>query len=377
MSSACRFRARLGLALSPRFCAESGNCAPLSDENLDKRVLRHKQVPVPTYDTSVKLSQVGRLYFFEIFTIANFLVLLIVLRDIGPMTIRTMDAVMPPIVIGFLLQALLGMGIRLAFAVRRGTTRELLTAYRSPRWIGDTLRLALSAGLWVHIYGWIKLTTPMLHPRLFDQQLWNLDRVLCFGFSPNLFLLTLFSGAPALRTIDWTYAYVFFGSLNVIAIFIASAPDRQLRICFMNSNTLLWLVGAWLYVLVPALGPAYRFPEVWLPLAQHLPETQHYQHLLITNYDAVLSWLRGGQQPVNILLGIAAFPSLHVGFQVLAFLWMRRVTSWGGIVFGICAVFIFIGSIVTGWHYLIDGLAGGALAWLCYAASCHVAAIRG
>lgn len=324
----------------------------------------------------MKGSQIGRPYFFEIFTIANLLVLLFVLRSLGSITLTTMTAVMPPIVIGFFLQALIGIAIRLAFAARRGAARELLTTYRSAGWIIDTVRLAIFSGIWVHLYGWIKLTTPMLHPRLFDQQLWNLDRAICFGYEPNVFFLTLFSASPVLHVIDWTYAGLFFASLNIVAIFIASAPDRRMRICFMNSNTMLWLVGAWLYVAVPALGPAYRFPGVWLPLAPILTETQFYQRLLISNYTSVLAWMRGAQRPVNILLGVAAFPSLHVGFQMLAFLWMRRVTKWGGTLFGIFAVFIFIGSIVTGWHYLIDGIAGAVLAWLCYVLSCRVPAIH-
>jgi hypothetical protein len=333
-------------------------------------------MPNPTYDTGVKGSQIWRPYFFEILTVANLLVMLFALRNLGPIPLLSMGAIVPKVILGFLLQMLLGVGIRLAFAIRRGAVRELLTTYRSAGWIVDTLRLAFFSGIWVHEYGWIKLTVPMLHPRLFDQQLWHLDRAICFGYEPNVFLLTLFSAAPVLRVIDWTYAVIFFGSLDLVTVFIASAPDRRLRVCFMNSNTMLWLVGAWLYVAVPALGPAYRFPELWLPLAPLLTETQHYQRLLMSNYTAVLSWLRGGQPPVNILFGVAAFPSLHVGFQVLAFLWMRRVTRWGGTVFGVFVVFIFIGSIVTGWHYLIDGIAGVALACLCYAASCRVAAIR-
>jgi len=268
------------------------------------------------------------------------------------------------------------MAIRLAFARRRGVARELFTTYRSTEWITDTLRLAIFSGLWLHTYGWIKLAIPILHPRLFDQQLWNLDRALCFGYSPNLFLLTIFSSPPVLRVIDATYADVFFISLTIAGIFFGSAPERRTRIAFMNSNVLLWLIGAWLYVALPALGPAYRFPEVWLPLAPLLERTQQFQRLLMSNYNAVLASLRGTPRPINILFGVAAFPSLHVAFQTLAFLWMRRLTSWGGTLFGIFALFIFIGSIVTGWHYLVDGIAGGLLAWACYAAAQRVPAIR-
>ena len=324
----------------------------------------------------MKAPSLARPYFFEVFTVANFLVLLFVLRGVTTMPFWTLGEIVPPVAAGFLIQTVVGIAIRLAFAARRGAARELLAAYRSRGWIVDTFRLAIVSGLWIHTYGWIKLTTPILHPHLFDQQLWNVDRAIGFGYEPNFFLLTLFSAPPVLRAIDWTYANVFFASLNIVAIFIASAPDRRLRVAFMNSNTLLWLIGAWLYVAVPALGPAYRFPEIWIPLAPLLELTQTFQRLLMSNYEAVLASMRGVSRPINILFGVAAFPSLHVAFQTLAFLWMRRLTKWGGIVFGICALFVFIGSIVTGWHYLIDGIAGALLAWLCYTAARRVPAIR-
>lgn len=317
-----------------------------------------------------------RPHFFEVFTVVNFLLLLFLLRQVTATPFWTLADVTPSLAGVFLLQALIGAGIRLAFAARKGTLRELLAVYRSRQWISDTLRLTVFTALWMHTYGWIKLMIPALHPRLFDQQLWNLDRAICFGYSPNLFLLTIFSAPPLLRTIDWTYAYVFFTSLNIAVIFFASAPERRLRIAFMNSTVLLWLAGAWLYVAVPSLGPAYRFPEVWLPLTALLDRTQTFQRLLMSNYDAVLATLHGAHVPINILFGVAAFPSLHVGFQTLLFLWMRRLTNWGGLVFGIFAGFIFIGSIVTGWHYMIDGVAGAVLAYGCYAAAQRVPAIR-
>ncbi len=324
----------------------------------------------------MRSSQWARPYFFELFTIANFILLLIVLRGKTAMPFWTVGAVMPSVAVGFLAQTLVGMAIRLAIGVRRGTAHELLAIYRTDAWLGDTLRLALVTGLWIHTYGWIKLTIPVMHPRLFDAELWDLDRAIFFGHSPNVFLLTVFGAPSLLRLIDWTYANVFFVSLNVAAIFFGSAPERRQRIAFMNSNTLLWLVGAWLYVAVPALGPAYRFPEVWLPLAALLGRTQTFQRLLMENYKNVQESLFGAPRTVNILFGVAAFPSLHVGFQTLAFLWMRKMTRWGGAVFIVFVVFIFLGSMVTGWHYLVDGLAGALLAWVCFELAQRVPAIR-
>jgi len=123
-------------------------------------------------------------------------------------------------------------------------------------------------------------------------------------------------------------------------------------------------------MLIPSLGPAFRFPDVWLPFAYGLDITQHFQALLMKNYQSVLRLPRGGSvQDVQLMLGIAAFPSLHVAFQMFAFLWMRRLWIYGEIVFGIFALVILIGSVVTGWHYLIDGVAGIVLAAFAYKAA--------
>jgi len=296
-----------------------------------------------------------RPYFFEIFTVVNLILIQVFLWPVTRTPLTTLGLTFAALLPVFLIQAIVGVGIRLAIG-----KRDYAAVIRSREWLVDTTRIIIFSALSVHVYGWIKLSIPLLHPRLFDQQLWAVDQAMLFGHSPNILFLDLFSHPLALRFFDWTYANVFIASINIASIFFLSATNRQLRINFTNSNTLMWLVGAWLYVLVPSLGPAYRFPQVWLPLAAMLGNTQQLQRILMTNYQHVL---RG--QSVNVLLGIAAFPSLHVAFEVLVTLWMRG--KWRTL-FGIIAIIIFLGSIVTGWHYLIDALAGALLAVLAYVA---------
>lgn len=324
----------------------------------------------------MKFAQIARPYFFEIFTVVN----LIILFAVYPAVARPMAGTFAPafasFLIFFLVPLLIAIFVRLALALRRGTSTELLATYRSRDWISDSIRITIFSGLSIHAYTWIKLAIPVLHPQLFDQQLWNLDRALAFGYAPTVFLTSLFSAPVLMRFFDASYITVLFPALSIVPAFIASMPERRVRIAFVNSNALLWLIGAWLYVAVPSLGPAYRFPGVWLPLGPMLKHSQDAQHMLIENYAAVRSPPGWNAKPINIFFGVAAFPSLHVGFQVLSFFWMRRLTRWG-YVFGILAFLALIGSIVTGWHYLVDGIAGGLLAWACYAAAAQrVPAIR-
>jgi hypothetical protein len=312
-----------------------------------------------------------RPHWFEIFAVLNLAVVSLVIWPLTHEPLLTVPRIVPSLLLGFLGQTLVGVGIRAAIAWRRGTLREYLGVVRGAPWLVDTFRMGLFSALTVHAYGWIKLAVPLLRHRVFDQELWNFGQTLFFNHDPVDFTVELFSSGPAMRFIDVTYANLFVVTLNVAIIYFASAPSRKLRIAFMDANTTMWLVGAWIYVAVPSLGPAYSFQDVWLPLSHMMPHTQGLQRLLMTNYQAVLGYLRGDARPVNIFFGVAAFPSLHVAFQTLVFLWMRRLWRFGGIVFGIVNVLIVIGSVVTGWHYVVDAIAGVILAWLCFRASVY------
>jgi len=297
-----------------------------------------------------------RPYFFEIFTVVNFVIIQILLWRMTHAPLSTVALTMLALGPAFAVQALVGIAIRMLIARARG--QQYASVIRSRRWIADTIRIVLFSALSVHVYGWIKLSVPLLHPQLFDSELWNVDRAIFFGHSPNIFFLDLFS--TSLRFFDWTYANVFIASLNLAGIYFMSEPDDRIRIGFTNANTLMWLAGAWLYLLVPSLGPAYRFPSVWLPLSGALGNTQQLQRILMNNYQHVLH-----NQSVNVLLGVAAFPSLHVAFEMLVTLWMRG--RWR-LLFAVITLLIFLGSIVTGWHYLIDAIAGLVLATASYLA---------
>ncbi|GAC1433672.1 MAG: hypothetical protein NVSMB68_06230 [Thermoanaerobaculia bacterium] len=303
-------------------------------------------------------------YSYEVVTLVNLAVITWLSGSIVLTSLPATLASFVPTLGGY---ALIGVAVRAIVAWRRHELRAYVRIVRSAGWLVDSLRLVLFGSLMVHTYFWIKLVVPLLHPRLFDQEMWNIDQRMFLGLSPNILFLNVFANGVVLQVIDWSYARIFFVSMSVGFMFFLSSPSRRLRAAFSSGNTILWLAGAWLYMLFPSVGPAFRFPDVWLPYAYGLDLTQHFQALLMKNYQAVLRLPRGGSiSDVQLMLGIAAFPSLHVGFQAFAFLWMRRLWIYGEIVFGIFALVILIGSVVTGWHYLIDGIGGIVLAIVSY-----------
>lgn len=307
-----------------------------------------------------------RPYFFEIFALAN---LAIVAAFAWP-TLPIVGS-LPKLIFLFVqtlfIDMVAGLLVRGGIALVRRDRRYFRHIARLD-WIVDSFRMIVAGSVAIVTYGWIKLVVPIYHPRLFDQQLWEIDRLLFFGLSPNVFFLDLFTGDLFLRFIDWTYANIFIASTFVGFAFVLSEPSRRLRVAFVNGNAILWIAGAWLYLLVPSLGPAYRFPDIWFVHDQLLERTQALQALLMRNYQNVIRAATGQPSgPIRIAFGIGAFPSLHVAFQTFVFLWMRKLWKPGELLFAIFALTIFIGSIVTGWHYLIDSVAGVLLALACYA----------
>jgi len=269
---------------------------------------------------------------------------------------------------GLLPYALAGVFVRAIIAAIR-KKHAYFHVIKRGAWVLETFRLVFFTGLMIYTYGWIKLAVPVLHPRLFDQQLWDLDQLLFFGVSPNVLVLDLFSVPAVLRAIDWSYANIFYVSIVLALGYFFSHPSRRVRVAFANGNAAVWLIGAWLYMLIPSLGPAFRFPDLYFAYEASLRRTQTLQALLMQNYVNVHRYAAGRPPsgPIRIVFGIAAFPSLHVAFQTYVFLWMRKLWTSGEVLFGLFVFAIFLGSIVTGWHYVIDGIAGILLAWACYA----------
>jgi PAP2 superfamily protein len=276
-------------------------------------------------------------------------------------TLRVFGALFAAIAV----QAFIGIAVRALIGVVRGD-RAYLRRIRRRAWMLDTLRLVFFSALMIFTYGWLKLIVPLYRAANYDAALWELDRILAFGVSPTVFLLDLFRGT-ALRAIDWSYANIFYTSMLVATIFFLSHPSRRIRIAFANGNVALWLTGAWLYFAIPSLGPAYRFPDIWFAHASSLAITQNLQTLLMHNWQSVLrAWHHEPHGPISLALGIGAFPSLHVAFQTYVFFWMRRLWLSGQVLFAVFAFVIFIGSMITGWHYLADGIAGVLMAYVAY-----------
>jgi hypothetical protein len=277
----------------------------------------------------------------------------------------------------FVAQVAIGILIRIMLARWWGQS-ALRPPLLDPGWWFMTARIGVASVLVVYVYSWLKLLVPYLHPVSYDLALWEMDRRLFAGHSPNVFFLDLFSAPSLLNTIDFLYSNAFLATLFFAVCIFITLPTEGPRVAYVNGSSALWIAGAWLYVAFPSLGPCYRFQDVWNGVRELIPHTQALQARLMHNYQLVL---RLAQHPeltpqVNILLGIGAFPSLHVAFETYVTLWARKVARPLAPLFLFASVVVFIGSVVTGWHYLIDSVAGVVMALVAYGAAVRLSGQR-
>ena len=270
--------------------------------------------------------------------------------------------ILPPL----LILTPVGMVLVLVWETVRSRSREgafaCLRAWRSRAWLTGTLRIWLAVLLTTHAYMWLKLFTPFLNGALCDATIWRLEERLFLGYSPNLFILELFRDPGVLCAVDWSYPRLFRAGVYLTMAVFPALPSNRLRYDCTASFVLLWTLGGWLHVLLPAMGPCFWAPSAWGPYADQLKESAATQAALLRNYKELLVYRFSSQLSINPLYGVGAIPSMHNASQALLAFWAMRLSRPAGLLCWGTVVVIFFGSVITGWHYLIDAVAGILLA---------------
>ncbi|MFI5179764.1 MAG: phosphatase PAP2 family protein [Thermoanaerobaculia bacterium] len=308
---------------------------------------------------------------YEVLVLLHVAAVLVLVRAVGRLPSLPWDTLLGvrlfalPLAL-FLLGAVAVRALAVASREGTGRARRLLAVTFRPSSAFDLLRLLLVAGLLYHGHVWLKVIVPFLNPQLFDADLARLDAAIHFGLNPGPFALGLLPWPFFLRSIDVYYAAFVPLTVAGMAWFL-TAPSRPERARFAAGFALLWLAGAWLYVALPALGPCYVYAPDYAESARSFPLQTATQTLLLTHYRALLGAAAKGES-IRILpvLGIGAMPSLHVAAHAFLALFARRRSRLLFLFFTAATVLTFWGSLVTGWHYAVDGYAGLLLALLCW-----------
>lgn len=305
-----------------------------------------------------------RLRPYEILAFANTLLVAALLSARVGLKVRSiLDAQPSTFFLGLGLLAA-GAAVRAAAVARKdGVARARLYLWllSRPGSLLDLARMLLVLGLVTWSYSWLKVFVPHLNRWVTDPLLASADLWIHLGINPNRLLIELFPYPAFWRGVDVYYAGFVF-TLGAGFALLASALDPRERARFAAGFTVLWIAGSWLYVALPSLGPCYVFPEDYAAVRAHLPLQAETQRLLIAQYRVLTSGLKPGTA-LNPVFGIAAMPSLHVAGQAFLAFASRKRHPRLALFFAVLSILTYFGSLVTGWHYAVDGYAGFLLAW--------------
>jgi len=246
--------------------------------------------------------------------------------------------------------------------VTRRSLGGWLRAVGRPRALALWLRLWFAAMALTFSYTWLKVCIPLLRTRVFDPELWRLDRALHFGVSPSIFVTELFHGTVLTPLFDRWYG-VWVAMVLALLSYAFLADDVRARRHAATAWILLGFAGVFLYLALPALGPCYSFPGAFAELMPRMPNAAAGQRVLWGNYVRMIAGRDGSLREFNPYLGIAAMPSLHVGADWMFALWARRFAPRLFLPLALATFLTFLGSILTGWHFAVDGYVGILLAW--------------
>lgn len=264
-----------------------------------------------------------------------------------------------------------GIVLRALLAARRGWRRGAarLRANLRPRSLLDLVRLLAALALMSYVYSWLKLALPLLRPDvLYDPGLFRLETALHFGVNPGRLLQGLFPYPALWRVLDAYYGAFIFTVIVGVGWFAATL-SRSDRARFASGFTLLWVLGSWFYLAVPSLGPCYVLKEDYTEVRASMPSQSATMDLLFAHYGRVRAFHRHPEgTDLSPYLGVAAMPSLHVAAQAFFLFFARRRSRAVALLYGALTAVTLFASVVSGWHYAIDGYAALLLAWVAFAA---------
>ncbi len=233
------------------------------------------------------------------------------------------------------------------------TARSRWTPYRIAMITGALVAYQVVYLCYRNLKSWDVFRAPQ------DDMLLRWDRWLFFGHSPAVLLHDLLGEDLAARLL--TDLYESFSTLVTIALVAALAftPTVRSAYVFVVSAMWAWILGVGSYYLIPSLGPFHAAPAEFSGLTR--TSIQRTQEAYVVQRDHLLA----NPHAHDAFAQISAFASLHCALTFLVFLMARyyglRWLSW---LVGLFLVGTLLATVYLGWHFVVDDIAGLALAWV-------------
>jgi membrane-associated phospholipid phosphatase len=156
---------------------------------------------------------------------------------------------------------------------------------------------------------------------------------------------------------DWAYLKIF-DHMAVTTAFLLGLRDLRQRTEYLGALAICYLLGAPLYLLCPAAGPAYFDPAQFMFLRHQQLSVNYVQAMLYHNTAAVND---GRSRVLSTWSYIACMPSLHMAHESVMLFYVRA--SKPALALSIAFISLTgVAVVALGWHYPSDILGGFGLA---------------
>jgi hypothetical protein len=197
-----------------------------------------------------------------------------------------------------------------------------------------------------------------------------IERFFFFGNVPSEVLQRALHTAGQINFIDFatTFLYVAHFALPLVVAFAFWVAERRLFYRYLMALMLMSFAAFICYLLIPVAPPRFAgaFGES-LAVRDIARETFEQLH-----FAPVTTWLYGSISGN----AVAAFPSLHSAYPLLAFLFVRNRWPRASWLLLVWSVAIWFAVVYLAHHYVIDVVAGMAFAVGAYTALNNAAVSR-
>lgn len=217
------------------------------------------------------------------------------------------------------------------------------------------------------VLSWAKVMLPIASPFWADPLLANLDHLI-FGVDPWIAAHALFGWAePVIDRVYVTWAPLKMGTI----LFLALSPGSDWKAKSLISAFLMMAIAVLGQYVLSSAGPVFFDQLGYGPRFQAMPIEPW---VLEAKNFLWRDYLRSGG---DIGAGISAMPSVHVaGALWIALVWSSykpRIRTIAFLYFALIA----IGSVLLGWHYALDGIAGALVTLAAWKAAGPIALRNG
>lgn len=237
--------------------------------------------------------------------------------------------------------------------------RAFAATFRTVRSITLYLALMIPAFVTAGILSYVAVP---ISGALVDAQLVALDHALGFNW---LAFLRFTSGTPYIPAIlEFCYHSYYWQFMAMPFVFVAAGQQRAL-LEFAAASTVAGLATTSISALFPAIGPVAYFQPTDLDFSAYEKIAGGWH---LEQYQALRS---GAAFMLDKGTGLIAFPSFHTVLAILVCFAARKLPLTLRIPIFVINGILIIGALPVGGHYLVDILAGMAVAAASICATCY------